>query len=191
MISYHLFKNDGAGGPIDYSTAWATTASLSIATSALALSSDNSFGCRAFDTVSGYEDTNVDARVRIVVGSGGVDVTKAPNAPVGLSAVPRASGTARVTWQYPRLGQPGKPTGFHVYLGTPTVSYTSPVATVAYADGVVSYAATLSGLTDDVVYQVGVRSYNVTVEEANVVVVSVVGDTDSPDPIDDLSGSIS
>src|SRR6185437_13991459 len=155
-IQYRVYKNDGLGGPVDLSTIVVTTASLTYTSGTLATPSDTTFLVRAFDTVTGYEDQAVDARVRVVLDASGHDLSTFPSAPVGLSVSPRVGGTAIATWIYPP-GLPGaKPTGFHVYLGTPTPSYGSPVATLGYdpTKPGKAYQATLAVLSDGVVYQV-------------------------------------
>jgi hypothetical protein len=191
-ISYHVYKNDGAGGPIDYTTVVATTAGLSYVTAALAMGSSNTFGVRAFDTVTGYEELNTDARVTINVSATGADVTNVPPAPAALTAFAGPGGTATVRWKASVMTLPAgkRPTGFHVYMGTPAVSYASPVATVAYVANLAVYSANLSGLADEAVYQIAVRAYNATGEEQNTGIVSVEGEVNGPGPVEDLAGSV-
>lgn len=190
-LEYRLYKNDSAGGPMDYATPWATTAATTLPTAPLAAGSDNLFGVRVRDTASGLEEHNTAARVRILVDGAGADVTLVPNAPAGLTATPRAGGGALVAWSYPRIGQAAPPVGFRVYVGTPAVSFGAPAATVAYTDGRPAYSATLAGLAEGVAYQVVVRAYNAAGEERNAVVVTVVGSADPPDAVDDLDGTVS
>jgi hypothetical protein len=186
---YHVYKNDLLGGPIDYTTPIATTSGTSVNLAAPGASKDASYAVRAFDVGSGLEERNVDARVRVVTDGAGVDVTNRPSAPSGLTATATAGGTAQVAWQYPRVNPGGTPTGFHVYLGTPTPAYGSPALTVPY-DGRATYQASLAGLADGVAYQVAVRAYNASAEEPNAVVAAVTGDATGPLPVDDLAGSV-
>ncbi len=98
--------------------------------------------------------------------------------------------SVKVEWHYPLTTGPRKPVGFHVYIGTPTVSYASPAATVLYSSGFANtFQAKLTGLTDGVVYQVGVRAYNASAEEPNVNVVSVTADSTGPGPVVSLTAT--
>ena len=187
--SYHVYQNDGAGGAVDYTTIVATTASLTYNVGPLNIPSDWTFAVRAFDTVSLLEEKNVDARVRIQVNAAGVDVSSLPNAPTALRVTPGKSGTATVIWLYSPIGQGGIPTGFHVYIGTPTISYASPVATVSYAPALGTFTANLSGLTGGATYQVGVRSFNATGEESNTQFVSFLASTAGPLPVTNLTST--
>jgi hypothetical protein len=183
---YHIYGNLGGGGPIDYSTVVATVATLSWSTPALAASSRWKYGLRSFDTVSGLEEKNVDAVVEIVLSGSQADVTNLPASPQHLTVTPTSGGGCRVEWSYPAITS-SRPTGFHVYVGTPTPNYASVAATVAYTFGRLTYRATLSGLSNGVVYQVGVRSYNATGEEANVATVEVTGKATPPSNVDSLT----
>ncbi len=58
--AYHVYANTGGGDPIDYSSVVDTTATLTYPTSALSYPGTWSFGVRAFDTVSGLEEQNLD-----------------------------------------------------------------------------------------------------------------------------------
>src|SRR5690349_11807576 len=119
-IQYRIYSNNNAGGPVDYSAPVATVSGLTWDTPALPLSSDTTYAVRAYDTASGLEDANVDARVRIVIDASGADVSARPNPPSHLTAEPRAGGKVMVTWQYNPGGQGAAPTGFRVYVGSPT-----------------------------------------------------------------------
>lgn len=189
---YHVYKNDGAGGPVDYSTIVATVTSGTTYTgSALAASSDTTFAVRAFDSVSGLEEENVDCRVRIVLDSGRADITTRPNPPVGLSAHAKAGGKALVTWAYNPRGQGGAPTSFKVWLtaGTSVNYAASPATTVTYSAHTQSYRVTLSGLSDATAYVVGVRATNASGDETNATKVSIVGDTTGPNAVDSLTAT--
>ncbi len=70
----------------------ATTSGLTYTVGPLAAPSDNTFAVRAFDTISGIEEANTDARVRIILDAAGNDVTARPNSVVGLSATADGGG---------------------------------------------------------------------------------------------------
>jgi hypothetical protein len=189
-ISYHVYSGDTSGGPVDYSAPVATVSTLTWDTPALAANTVVTYAVRAFDTVSGLEEQNVDARVTIRVDAAQADVTGLPNAPTGLTATPGAGATARVAWQYHPGGQGGAPTGFRVYAGTPTPDYGTIAATVPYSAGRSAYLATLPGLTNGSVYQVAARAYNAIGTESNAVVASFTADGTGPDPVDGLTATV-
>lgn len=186
---YRIFANDLAGGPVDYSTVVATTASPTYSPAALPAGSDATFAVRAYDTVSGLTETNVDAVVRIATDAAGADVTGLPNAPTHLSATPGAAGSMTVRWSYNPGGQGGAPTGFHVYAGTPAVSYATPAATVSHVRGKPAYSATLAALADGAAYQFAVRAYNGTGEESNTATAAAVASSTGPAAVEALAGA--
>ena len=167
----------------------ATVSGTSWSTPALDAPSDWRFGVRAFDTVSGLEEQNVDAAVEIVVSAGGTDVSNVPQ-PVSLATATALAGTAAaVHWFYPVAAARAvwRPTGFQVFIGTPTVSYTAPAATVAYTGNTTTFSAALSGLTAGDTYQVVVRAYNAVGDDGNTTVVSLTIPAGGPDPVVDLT----
>ncbi len=187
---YHVYGNGGSGGPIDYGTPLATVSLLTWTSPALLASSDWAFGVRAFDPISLLEEANVDARVRILIDAARADITARPLAPLGLTALPRAAGAIRVHWVANYTPDPTAlgATGYHVYLGTPTVNLVTPAATVLDT-GARDYTANVPGLVDGAVYQVCVRAYNATGEEKNANFVSVTADASGPAAVDGLTGS--
>jgi len=192
---YHVYANDHAGGAVDYGTVVATVTggTVTYAAAALALSSDTTFAVRAFDSVTGYEEENVDCRVRIVVDGSGTDVTARPNAPYGLSARATAGGGAVAEWAYNAANQGGAPTGFKVWLtvGTTPNYGVSPSATIAYSTGTPYFRAELTGLSDATEYVVAVRAYNASGNETNTTATALVtGDSTGPDAVDDLAATI-
>lgn len=191
MIQYRIYQNDGLGGPVDYSTVIATVAVLTWNTPPLPLSSDTTFAVRAVDTISGLEEQNVDARVRIRLDASGVDISALPNPPIHLGARATASGGAVISWQYNAGGQGGKPIGFRVYLNDGAggaVAYGTVIATVPYSTGRPTFFATLSGLAPGD-YVVGVRAYNATGAESNTVVATFTASGAGPDPVEDLTAT--
>jgi hypothetical protein len=182
-VSYRIYANDAAGGPIDWTTPIGTTTGLTFQPPPLALNSDNLFGLRAFDPVTGFEDQSVDAVVRVVIDGAGNDVTRRPAAPVGLTAFALGNGGARVTWTVNRALLPGRePTQFKVWLtaGT-TVNYAAaPAATVSYGSPIAAagvWFADLIGLANGTQYAIGVRASNAFGDDPNTVAALVTGST--------------
>jgi hypothetical protein len=157
-ISYNIYANDGMGGDVDYSTPIASSSDLTYATGTLATPSDNTFAVRAFDTVSGIEEANTDARVRIILNASGNDITAQPNAVVGLSATPTAGGSCWVSWGYVPTGQGGPPSLFNVTLTAGTTPSTNPGASIPYLTGVAGYGCSLSGLAGNTPYTIAVQA---------------------------------
>jgi hypothetical protein len=186
---YHVYTNTGAGDPIDYSSVVDTMVTLTYTTSALSCPGTWSFGVRAFDTVSGLEEQNLDCAVTIVLDATGNDITNRPAPPSGLRAFALAGGSVRVEWFYPPTSGPRTPTGFHIYTGVGPLSYATPTTTVLYSQGIAnSYVANMAGFTDGTTYMVGVRAYNATAEEPNTNTVTVVALATGPAPVDGLTG---
>lgn len=86
-IAFHVYGNGGSG-PIDYTTPIATTSSLAWTSGELAAGAMWKFGVRAFDTVSGLEEQNLDAAAVITLDAGGLDVSNRPAPPNALRAFP-------------------------------------------------------------------------------------------------------
>ena len=157
-ISYHVYTNDGRGGAIDYSHAIATVASsvvgsvLSFEGKPLESPSDNLIAVRAFDDVSGVEEANTDARVRVVIDDDGRDVSSRPNAVVGLAARWTIGDSCLVSWSYDPSGQGGSPTRFDVTSSVAGMSaipglFSFPTRQVAFVPGLAGYGCRLDGLT--------------------------------------------
>jgi hypothetical protein len=164
-ISYNIYANNGMGGDVNYLAPVATTPELTYAVGALAMPSDNTFAVRAFDTVSGIEEANTGARVRVILDASGNDITARPNAVVGLSARPTAGGTCWVSWGYDSSGQGGPPSLFNVTLSTgSTASLANPIVSIAYLPGVLGYGCSLSGLVGTTLYTIAVQSVGASSE---------------------------
>ncbi len=158
-ISYHIYANDGQGGVVNYDSPIASTSELSWTLGPLESPSDNTFGVRAFDTVSGIEEANTDARVRIVLDSAGNDVTLQPNAVLGLSATAMAGGTCWVTWGYDTAAQGTSPSSFLIFLTSGTApNLVTPASSIAYQPGVTGYGCTLTGLSANTFYTISVQA---------------------------------
>lgn len=183
---YHIYGNGGSGGPVNFAAPMATVSALTWTSPALAASSAWRFAVRAFDTVTGLEEANVDAQISVTLDSSQRDISGLPPAPDGLGATQNVLGGYRATWHWP---YPSDPAGFHVYLGSPTPNYASPVATVL-ASGRQHYRFDGTGLTGGTTYQVAVRAYNAIGEEANAVVASVTGNSTPPANVDALTATV-
>lgn len=175
-ILYRVYRNDGAGGPVDYTTTMAVVPGISCDLGALAAPGDHSFAVRAYDSETGLGEFNTEAVTRIRLDENGRDVTSVPNPPHALQARPMAAGRCAVSWAYSSAGAWGNPIGFHVYLGVgPTPDYSQPVATVSHLTRSLGYTTTISGLTDGQNYSIAVRAFNETGEEQNDRTFEVIG----------------
>ena len=191
-IQYHLYGNNGAGGPIDWTTIIATTSSLSYTPAALALSSDTSFGVRAYNAALSLEESGVTATVRIPLDGSGNDLSVLPNAPTALTVQQTPAGLT-ATWLYQPVGQGSRPTGFKVWLtAAGSVDYTaSPAVTVSYGNSGpnATYSAVIPGtLTNGTTYAVGARAYNGSGTELNNTQITFVAITVAPANVEALTG---
>ncbi len=187
--SYNVYANNSAGGPVDYSTVVANVSTLTYTTSALSFPSDTTFAIRATDGT--HEESNVDARVRIVLDSSGNDVGNIPNPVIAVSAIPTAGGSIRVDWAHVPSPTATNPTGFHVWATVGgVVNYAaSPDATVAWLPGLTRYSAVVSGLTGGAAYSVGVRAYSASGDDGNTILSPVTPLSSGPGNVDGLAGS--
>lgn len=183
---YHVYANQGDGGPIDYSTPVATTDGLEWTTQPLA-AGEWRFGVRAFGSVSGLEEENVDAAVLIIVDPSGADITNRPAPPFGLRLRNETGGRVIAEWTHPGGVGAERPTGFNIYTGWPTPDYNAPAMTTTSRAFHGSFSAVLEGLSDGNL-AVAVRAFNGTAEETNLDFVTVLVDGTPPDPVDDLQG---
>lgn len=190
---YHIYMNDGAGGAVDYTTIVSTVSALTYSTSALTFASDYTFAVRAFDPSTGYEESNTDARIRLVLNGSGVDVTARPNAPTNATAIPTVGAGVAIHWNYSPLGQGGAPTAFDVWItaGTSPGYSGSPAVSVPYSFGQFAYTANVSGLTDGTTYTASVRARNATATEPNVsAFATFVADSTGPGTVDSLAATV-
>lgn len=188
--AYYIYKNTGAGDPINYSTPAATVSDLTWTSSTLSVPGTWSFGVRAFDTVSGLVEQNLDCSVTVTLDTSGQDITNQPLPAVAIRAFPLAGGSVRLEWPYPILDRARAATGFNVYIGTGgTPDYASPAATVLFDVGIAnSFACNLAGLIGGTTYAIGVRAFNAIAEEANTNTVAVTADSTGPSPVVQLTG---
>ena len=189
-IIYNVYVNDGRGGAVNYGSPIATTAALTYTTGPLPPSSDSTFAVRAFDTTTGLEESNTEARVRVILDPNGKDITARPNAPTALAVRAAAGGGCLATWGYNPVGQGGAPTAFLVYLTPgPVPDYTTPAATVPFVVGTAGFSCTLAGLADGTSYAVAVRASNAAATEGNTSAIALVtGDSTPPNNVDALVG---
>lgn len=188
-IEYRVYSNDGAGGPVDYTTPIATTSGLTQATPALAPSSDTTFAVRARDTVTGIEERNLDARTRIILDAGGLNITDRPAPPSGLTARILPGPIVLVAWTHAVGAVGAAPSVFRVYVGSPTPDYGTIALSVPWGRLRGTFQGRLSGLAPGT-YQVGVRAYNAAGgEEGNTVVAEFTIPAAGPDPVEGLAGS--
>ena len=176
-IAYRIYSNHGNGGPVDYSAPMASTASPTYATGPLGVSTDNTFVVRAYDTGTGLEQAGSEARVRVVVGADGTDVSNLPNAPHAIALSSTAGGGGRVNWAFAPAGDWGQPSGFHIYLilgQGAAVNDSSPSSRVTYTPGRVGYSCLLPGPFALSSYTAAVRSFNAAGVEGNTVTVTCI-----------------
>lgn len=192
-VAYHVYANDGAGGPIDYGTVYAETTGLSFTTDTLTGPAVWSFGVRAHDHDTGLEERNVDAVVTIRLDAAGHDITNIPAPVLALTGHAGKAGTATLSWQYQTSDQAKAPRQFNVYQGLAGggggVNYATPVATVPYRALLRVFQATVSSLTDGTTYLFSVRAANATGEEQSMTTVSVLAETSGPSAVIGVSAS--
>jgi hypothetical protein len=190
VVAYNIYGNDGSGGPIDYSTPIATTTETSWSSASLATPGSWKFSVRAVRVADGLEEQNLDAAITLDLDASAADVSSRPLPPNGLRAIPRPKGVVRVEWGYHLVERARTPSGFHVYAGIGgSLDYGSPVATVPFVLGRISYLAELNGLNAGEIYTVGVRAFNTAGEEANVSTTEVVSDATGPQGVDILAAN--
>ncbi len=189
-IGYHLYINDGHGGPIDYATPADTVYGLSWTSPVLTAPSSYQFGVRAFGS-TGLEECNLDASVRLDLDADGDDVTWVPRPPIGVRATPLAGGGIRVEWTAVSTDARRRPVGFNVYAQAGTLTdYTTPIAVVPFlTDRAGSFAAEINSLIDGATYAIGVRAWNASGEESNVSCIYVDADSSPPSPVGSLQAT--
>jgi hypothetical protein len=190
-IEYHVYGNTGVGDPIDYSLPLATLSGLSWNSGSLTFPGTWSFSVRAYDTVSGLEEQNLDCAISLILDSNGNDITNRPVPPTAIRAFATTAGSIRVEWYYPPSTGLKAPTGFNVYTGTGgSPSYGSPAAIVAFSTGIANtFVSNLTGFIDGTTYTIGVRAYNATAQESNGNTVTVTADATGPAAVGALTGT--
>jgi hypothetical protein len=185
-LQYHVYANDGQGSPVDYSHPIATVTVNTFTTPTLASPSDNTFAVRVFDTVSGLEESNTDARVRIVIDTQGRDITTRPDPVHALSVRPLMGAGCRVSWAYIALPTSNVPQFFLVSIDAS--GSTNPIQSqVGFIPGIIGYSTAISGLTDGVQYTVTVQSVgNQGYLISDPVSIGFTADGTAPVGVDDL-----
>jgi len=195
MITYRIFWNDGAGGPVDYSVPVATVAGPPWSGPPLAPGTRTRFGVRAFDTVTGLDDGGRAAEAEVDLSAQGVDVTGTPSRAFSATARPGPTGTILASWAHAPGGRP-IPAGFRVWA-TPGVSvdFTSaPAITLAFSPAGYGgragwFSVTLPGLTPGAGYAVGIRAYNGSGDDGGSVQATATATASPPGPVGGLSAS--
>lgn len=189
-IGYRIYRNDGAGGPIDYTTPYATTTATSITLPAVAPGSNYLYAVRAYDTVTGYEESNATAVAPLVTSASGADITRVPNAPAGAWAEPRGADGALVRWTYQGGMELGVPAGFRVYAnaGSSVNWALAPKATVPrnVRD---AYRADITGLPVGTNVAVGVEAYNAVGSSRAPVLDPIIAGPAIPAPVSGPDGT--
>jgi hypothetical protein len=191
FIVYAVYGNTGVGDPIDYVNPLAILVGTSWTSDALAAPGQYKFAVRARDAASGLEEQNLDAAVELMLDATGRDVTDVPLPPMGVRALPLASGAIRVEWTCPCIDPRRQPDGFRVYLGTPqAIDYLQPVAVVPWSSSMAgAFSGTVASLVDGMAYGVNVRAFNSRGEEANTGVIQVTADGTPPALVDGLAAA--
>jgi hypothetical protein len=180
MIRSRIYIGDNKGGPVDYTRPVGDTDTPSFDL-ALAHPGITQVSVRNYDTVTGYEESNVDAIV-IRLDAAGRDVSNMPPAPLALTATAKGLDGATVSWLY--LGQPGKPEpdSFHIYMNEGDIlNYDiDPVLTVPYSPVMGRYTEDLAGLAGGTTYSIGVRAALGFAQEENTAKVQIMAKGSPP-----------
>lgn len=146
-IRYNIYRNDGRGGPVDFSIPIASTDATQFACGRLPAPGDTTFAVRAVDVSTGIEEANGEARIRIVLDANGNDVTRRPGPVRGLSARVLAGPTCRVVWNNEPAPNTDPPVRFTVSLTRGAVpDLTAVRAEVPYVRGQAGYEVLLTDL---------------------------------------------
>ena len=187
-IAYHVYWNGGSG-PVNFAAPIGSTAALTFDLPPVGSNADVIAVVRAYDTVTGYEDANNDARVEVRLDEQGNDVTSQPNAPTAVTAI-AGVGAAKLSWLYNAGGQGGAPHQFRVYAwtdGSPA-NYTTPALTAAYHGSSPGrpYRTTLALAAGT--WRIGIRAAN-AIEEKNTRTVRVVVSASGPAAVQSLTAT--
>ncbi len=187
-VGYHIYTNNGDGGPIDYSSPISSVYGTRWTSSDLASGSTHRFGVRAFYSRTNLQERNLDAAACLILDAAAEDVSRTPPPPFGLRAIPLANGRVRIEWTFPGADGDRRPDQFYVYMQKNALTdYTSPAAVLPVSAGFAEcYSVELEGLTDSARYVVGVRSANASGFDSNTNVIAFSADSTPPACIDGL-----
>lgn len=187
-IHYAVYVGDDAGGPIDYSDAFATTALLAFPLNPMAPGARRRAGVRAFDTITGLVEANTDAAVLIAVDAAGLDAGGRPSPVSAIVAYAVASGAIRVEWTWARVPGSADPAGFKVWATAGgSVNYAAAPNVTVGSFGAGPSSADVPGLTPGTSYSIGVRAYNAAGDDGNTLSASATADNAPPDAPDALA----
>ena len=155
--AYHIYTNTGAGDPINYASPVATVSALTWTSSALSYPGTWSFGVRAFDTVSGLEEQNLDCSVTMRLAR---PVKTSPTS----RSLPSASGL--FPWRADRYESSGlirssiapgcRPDSTSTLGLVVRLTTRRPPRPSCSTQGIAnSFVANLTGLTDGTTYTIG------------------------------------
>lgn len=182
-IEYRVYAgSDTSGGPINYGLVVATTTDNAWTIPALNANEHVRYAVRAYDTVSGLEDPNMDVQVEIITDAAGNDISGRPRPPVHLSADAVAAGRIAVRWADLAPRDHRVANAYHVWAQTPgPIDYgLSPDAVVERVGSQAVYQAVLSGLTGGADYTIGVRAVNDVADDGNTDTVTVTAPASDP-----------
>lgn len=185
---YNVYRDDGAGGAINYSSAVGTYDDEDETVTITSQNLNASAGTlKSWRYVAKGENDSTDEGApsdycTVVVDENGVAQYQVGNVIQSQSATAIAAGKIRITWLYNPIGQPETPTGFKVYQSSGGAY--SLVRTEPYVNGKSKYLWTTGALTNGTTYSYYVRTYR-TVSETdyetqNTTAVTATADTSSP-----------
>jgi hypothetical protein len=199
---YHIYGNGGGGGAVDYGTPIGDVATLTFDTSPLTEGRWR-FGVRAYDDVSGLEETNVDW-AELIVGPAGEDMTNSPEKIRVVTGESRV-GLVNLFWLYREDDAGGRiPDGYRIYGGL-VEGYGdggygdggyggsdpagSPIIEVEHVPGTPWQHASFSPpVTEDETWSVVVTAYNDSGESppSDAIILEVIAV--EPSVVDNLTG---
>lgn len=175
VASYNIYRNDGAGGDIDYNTIIQNVAfGLEAFSTAGWSSGEWDIALRAVN--ASFEEDNVDIFLSFELGGSPIDILEdRPNIPIAFSIIPSAGGTFLCICTYDAFEEAGEATEINFYtndgLGG-AVNFTSSVATAAIEEHtqgeqlLLEIEATSSGLIDTRTYIFIARAATITGRES-------------------------